>query len=739
MLTLLIDNHDSFTGNLFHQLARICGREPIVVRNDDPGFDLGLLSSVDGIVLSPGPGTPRRPADIGWCADVIRSVVPGAGSGDAAVPLLGVCLGHQAIAHVLGGDVDLAPEPWHGRETDVRHDGTGLFAGLPAPLRVVRYHSLAVRSLPPQLVATAWSDDGVVMALRHRHLPCWGVQFHPESVRTEAGDALIANFVGRIRPSRRRDAKPARPLGRPGPARRAGEAERADDVGRLRHLRVLVEAVPTPCDSEVLFDELWRSGSHAFWLDSTAPVHGQGRFSVMGDAGGPLARVVQARVADGTVTVTESDRTGDRRSRTLTAGCLDWLAADLAGLSVTAPELPFDFTLGWVGYLGYELKAECGPVADLGGEPVHRSTEPDAVLVFADRALVVDHQTGTTYLLALHDSEPGPASAAGQQASDRPWAARQWLDQTRSRVAGLAGRRPAENVWRAPGSDLTLRHSREQYLALIELCLAEIRQGESYEVCLTNQLGADPLRDTWAAYRALRRISPAPFGALLSFGPVQVLSTSPERFLRVTAEGALESRPIKGTRPRGADPEQDQRLRSDLATNEKDRAENLMVVDLVRNDLGRCAVIGSVRVPGLFEVETYPAVHQLVSVVRASLRPGCGAVDVVRAAFPGGSMTGAPKERTMQIIDRLEDGPRGIYSGAIGYLSVNGACDFSIAIRTAVQTPDALRYGVGGAVVALSDPAAEFEETAVKAEPLLRLLGVEFPGRELGPPSSGQA
>jgi para-aminobenzoate synthetase len=236
-----------------------------------------------------------------------------------------------------------------------------------------------------------------------------------------------------------------------------------------------------------------------------------------------------------------------------------------------------------------------------------------------------------------------------------------------------------------------------------------------------------PDTDPWPAYRTLRRAAPAPFGAYLRFGPTAVLSTSPERFVRVTADGHAESRPIKGTRPRGATPEQDAALRRELAAAEKDRSENLMIVDLVRNDLGRRALPGSVRVTELFAVETYDTVHQLVSTVRARLRPGATAVDCVRAAFPGGSMTGAPKERTMRIIDRLEGAARGVYSGAIGYFSLTGAADLSIVIRTAVLTPGRIRYGTGGAVVALSDPAAEFAETAVKAAPLLALTGGDFP------------
>ena len=196
--------------------------------------------------------------------------------------------------------------------------------------------------------------------------------------------------------------------------------------------------------------------------------------------------------------------------------------------------------------------------------------------------------------------------------------------------------------WSAAGSGerarlrplITLRHDRERYLALIEECVREITAGESYEVCLTNMIETDLTGDPWSCYQFLRRTSPVPFGALLSFGPLSVLSTSPERFLRVGREGAIESKPIKGTRPRGRTPAEDAALAAELASSEKDRSENLMIVDLVRNDLGRCSRVGSVRVPRLFDVETYATVHQLVSTVRSELRPDRSAVDCVRAGFP---------------------------------------------------------------------------------------------------------
>src|SRR5690606_6939570 len=360
---------------------------------------------------------------------------------------------------------------------------------------------------------------------------------------------------------------------------------------------------------------------------------------------------------------------------------------------------------------GYELKAECG------GADAHRSPTPDAAMIFADRAIVFDHATATTHLLAL---------AAG---GDRD-PALAWLAETAARLRALAGRRPGPVGSPGTAGPVRLRHDRARYLELIAACQDAIRRGETYEVCLTNMLHVAGEFDPWQCYRALRRISPATFGAYLRLGPVSVLSSSPERFLRVSADGTVESKPIKGTRPRGRTPAEDALIAKELATCEKDVAENLMIVDLVRNDLGRVAEVGSVHVAKIFDVETYATVHQLVSTVRARLRPDASAVDCVRAAFPGGSMTGAPKIRTMQIIDELEAGPRGVYSGAIGFFSLTGAADLSMVIRTAVITPEGLSYGVGGAIVALSDPAAEYEETAVKAIPLLRALGIAFPGAD---------
>jgi para-aminobenzoate synthetase len=268
----------------------------------------------------------------------------------------------------------------------------------------------------------------------------------------------------------------------------------------------------------------------------------------------------------------------------------------------------------------------------------------------------------------------------------------------------------------------TLSRPRARYLEDIARCKRHIRDGDTYEVCLTNRIHTAPVPDPLGVYLALRRINPAPHAAYLDFGEVVVMSSSPERFLAIDRERWIESKPIKGTRPRGRTDDEDRALREQLGEDEKDRSENLMIVDLVRNDLGAVCEVGTVHVPALMQVESYETVHHLVSTIRGRLRPGLGAIDAIVSAFPGGSMTGAPKLRTMDIIDGLEDEPRGVYAGALGFLGLGGTADLSIVIRTVVQTPTSTTIGMGGAVVSLSDPETEFEETMVKARPLVHAI-----------------
>jgi len=697
---LLIDNYDSFTYNLVHQIAAVAGQAPVVVHNDWVDWDPSVLDRYDAIVLSPGPGDPRVPEDFGICADAIRIAV------ERRIPLLGVCLGHQGIGHAFGATVRRAPEPRHGRPSPVAHDGTGPFRGLPSPVEVVRYHSLMIDEVPDELVVTAHADDGVIMGVRHRELPLWGVQFHPESIGTHDGTRMVANFVAFARATLSgRTTAPAPGAVRSeadAPVRSAAEQDRpvVMDRAALAPRPVLRRTLPLRGQTAALFTGLFGDAAQAVWLDGGRDGDDRARYSILG--GGDDLPTAVADVQAGVVTVRDGETENAIRS-----GFFDWLDAELAGTVTEAGDLPF--ALGWVGALGYELRAECG------SPHRRRAATPDAAMVRLDRAVVVDHREGLIHLLALDDEA--------------------WLARTAEQIAVIeAGSSDGDGDGDGDGTGpdpsaapllLAARHSRTEYLRLIAEAQEQISAGETYEACLTNLLHADARIDPLPAYLALRAQHPAPFGAFLGIDGVSVLSTSPERFLRITADGAVESRPIKGTRPRGADAAEDERIRAELASSEKDRAENLMIVDLVRHDLGRTAELGSVRVDGLFRVESYATVHQLVSTVRSRLADT--PVACVRAAFPPGSMTGAPKLRTMAILDGLEGGPRGLYSGALGYFSFDGAVDLSVIIRTLVVHDGGLDYGVGGAIVSLSDPDDEYTETVVKARPLLRLTGAAFP------------
>ncbi|MGW4633707.1 aminodeoxychorismate synthase component I [Nocardia sp. NPDC004415] len=683
MRTLLIDNYDSFTYNLYQLISEVNGSEPTVVRNDEVGDPAALeLSRFDNVVISPGPGRPDRARDMGISTRVIA---------ETELPLLGVCLGHQGIVIGAGGTVGRAPRARHGYLDRVAHDDRDLFAGLPQDFTVVRYHSLAAQHVPDSLDVTATTADGVIMGVRHRERPQWGVQFHPESVSSEFGAALVRNFA---------DLTKARtPVSAPVVVRGPVAAE--DPAPELR-FRLRHSVIERAIDTEAVFLRRYAGSETAFWLDSEHVEPGLDRFSFLGDASGPHAEIVGYRVGDGTVTVTDA-----QGARTVPGTVLDYLDRELRRRHCDPPELPFDFAGGYVGYLGYEVKADCGASA------THRSLTPDAQWIFADRLIVVDHEAGRTHLLALTTEATEPA-------------ADDWLRATGTALADLpTWANPADlHVPADPDAvQADLIRGRDRYLADIAVCQERLHAGESYEICLTDTVAvAAAPDDGLALYQRLRRCNPAPYAAYLRFDGLDVACSSPERFLKIDRDRVVESKPIKGTAPRGRTVAEDEQLRRALADDPKTRAENLMIVDLLRNDLGRVCEVGSVHVPELMTTETYSTLHQLVSTVRGTLRPGAGVVDCLRACFPGGSMTGAPKLRTMEILDELETQARGVYSGTIGFLGLGGTADLNIVIRTAVRYDDEWRIGAGGAIVLDSDPEDEFAEMVLKAAATFRAL-----------------
>jgi para-aminobenzoate synthetase component 1 len=291
------------------------------------------------------------------------------------------------------------------------------------------------------------------------------------------------------------------------------------------------------------------------------------------------------------------------------------------------------------------------------------------------------------------------------------------------RPSGVAPSYEVDGGWWGPALSLRSSFTRADYLTAVERVREYIRAGDIFQANLSQRFEAAFDEPAWSYYLRLRQRNPAPFAVFMEIPDSSILSASPERFLHVDVLGAVETRPIKGTRPRGVGPEHDAALGAALTESSKDRAENLMIVDLMRNDLSRVCLPGTVRVPELFTLERYATVHHLVSTVVGQLEPGLDALDLLRAAFPGGSITGAPKLRAMEIIAALEPSSRGVYCGSIGYWSVTGELDTNIAIRTALVQRGRVYFSAGGGIVADSDPEQEYLETLHKARGLIDALG----------------
>ncbi len=680
MRTLIIDNYDSFTYNLVHLIADINQEEPLVFRNDAVTWDDVSAQCFDNIVISPGPGRPDRAADFGLCKAAIET---------ATVPLLGVCLGHQGLAVASGASLDRAPFLVHGRTSRIIHRSCGLFADMPPLFAAARYHSFVVRRpLPSTFEEIAWTEDGLLMGLAHRVRPQWGVQFHPESILTECGRTLLRNF---------RDLSFHASV-RSSVSTHGQEGKRRAKAPIAQTRKAFWCEIPRVIDTEAVFCSLFADQPFGFWLDSNLPESALSRWSYIGDASGPHAATIQYRSLDKTIVIDDA-----QGHRTENVNIFEYLQKRQASRPETAPPCPF--VGGHVGWFGYELRHDCGSPTG------RRAATPDALLIRSDRFLAIDHVDGKTYVCAI--DSPGEAERAHG-----------WISSIRKQIETAT--RPSIESPHAIDLEpiqFFMRDGKATYLSKVARCLDLIAQGETYQVCLTNELSCVATVDPLRVYCTMRRVNPAPFAAFLKWPGGAVLSASPERFLVVDADGNIEAKPIKGTIRRDDDPLEDKRLVEFLRGSRKDKAENGMIVDLLRHDLSRCCETGTVSVPSLFDVETYQTVHQLVSTIRGVLKPEHTIIDVLRSgAFPGGSMTGAPKCRTLEHIDQLEQRARGVYSGSLGWLGDDGVSDLSIVIRSIVVANGLFSIGVGGGVVAESTPDGEFEEMLLKAEASIKSI-----------------
>ena len=437
------------------------------------------------------------------------------------------------------------------------------------------------------------------------------------------------------------------------------------------------------------------------WLDSALSGPRHGRWSIV--ASDPrwtlTARGRQLRLAS-----VGGARTFDADPVAALAAAVE---AEPSPADDAASDLPF--VGGAIGYLGFELARHIERLPATTRDDVGA---PDLAVGWYDAALVWDGLADEGWLVGA------PAAVAHLRAR---------LSRSAPSASGAA---PAARL--ASSSGLRCNFERAGYLAAAERARRYIEAGDIYQVCLSQRFSVRPSAAGFDLYMRLRAVSPAPFAAYLDAGGTEVLSSCPERLLRADAE-TLETSPIKGTRPRGAPPAEDRRLARELLRSEKDAAEHVMIVDLERNDLGRVSQVGSVCVPEFAAPRAFAQVHHLISTVVGRRRPGVGLAELLRAVFPGGSVTGAPKIRALEIIDELEPTVRGVYTGAIGYLSAHGRIDLSTAIRTITLVGGIAHMHVGGAIVYDSDPEAEYIETLDKARGMARALGVRLPDEQHRP------
>ncbi|QFU02444.1 Aminodeoxychorismate synthase component 1 [Halomonas sp. THAF5a] len=445
-----------------------------------------------------------------------------------------------------------------------------------------------------------------------------------------------------------------------------------------------LEITPLPYHEDPLgYFAVLRDRPGAVLLDSGRPTAPGGRYDIL--SCDPLARLE----VDGDGRIHGDPALADLSPFAAQQALLDRLPAE-------TPESDLPFLGGLIGYWSYDLGQRLEPVAGRARSAV---ALPASRVGLYDWALIQDHERRESWLVAD--------------------AAR------RERVlAWLSGAARPAGGFRLTGP-FAAELSREAYLARFRTVQAYIRAGDCYQINLAQRFNAPYEGDLWAAYRRLREATPTPYAGYQAWagpeGEQAILSLSPERFIECR-DGRVETRPIKGTRPRGATPDEDRRLAAELEASLKDRAENVMITDLLRNDLGRVCRPGSVRVPTLCGLESYANVHHLVSVITGELAADRRPMDLLAAAFPGGSITGAPKVRAMQIIDELEPSRRSAYCGSLGYVDVRGRMDTSIAIRSVVAEAGRLHLWGGGGLVADSEGDAEYAETLDKIRHLMRAL-----------------
>ncbi|KAG6910526.1 hypothetical protein DXG01_009945 [Tephrocybe rancida] len=732
---LFIDSYDSFTFNLASTCRlSIPGCIIYIIKNDDFTIQqlLPYLPYFSAIIVGPGPGSPDNPHDIGVVKDIWKV------ENAHLLPIFGVCLGLQSLGVEFGARLQRLRVVKHGQVSTIHHSSTGLFEGC-GPFGAVRYHSLHVTlASDGELEELAWANDGedngrVVMAVRHRTRPFWAVQYHPESVCTEQdGAEVIENFWRLAQKWTKEKERTIRPwdafskhiFGNPWPAIAPHSPPPSPSLRS-----VITAVVDLPNLSVTTVAEMFGATddkSLFVMLDSAAK---PGRFSIVA-ALLPTSLQITYNVQDTFVTLKRGESLA--REELGTRDVWSWLATFMrAHKAKGIPDVPF--WGGLVGQLSYELGVQSLRVAQKADAKL-QERYPDINLVFVERSVILDSITGKVYIQSLlPDDDP-------------------WISQTVTQLRVSSSHSPIlETSFKSTPPPIITLPNKPLYIARIEQAKDRLFAGDSYELCLTanthvsipNCSSATPT--SWDRYKMLRRKNPAPHSAFLRLHPSTFLSSSPERFLSYSRppHSICQLRPIKGTirKAPGITRAVAEEL---LAGSTKEVAENLMIVDLIRHDLH--GVVGEdVQVKQFCAVEEYETVWQLVSVIEGKFKENPSAAcdsdgevgwEVLRRSLPPGSMTGAPKKRSVEILQTLEDEERNLYSGVFGYWCVGGGGDWSVTIRSCFKysrhaanesTPacwtEEWTVGAGGAITALSDADAEWDEMTVKLQSVLNSFG----------------
>ena len=590
------------------------------------------------------------------------------------LPMLAIGAGYQHLAETYGHRTTSSVQPIYGQPVTHNHSSTGIFAGVPNPVELISYHPWRLASMAPMDFSIhAVDDNDDVLAFRVQGTHHWGIHADPAALQSTAGATLIENFLA-LAPKRADTAK------EPMVARTTDQP-----------VSVFTRQLPGELDTASTFINLQGKASAAFWLDSASAHLGQGNISLLGTNLGPLAQTIRWDVETHQLDVHTDDTV-----HSLNVDVLEYLT-DHSWQPAHVPNFP-GFTGGWVGYLGYEAKQ-----ATLAGHRnTWRASTPDAYWIRPQSFIVYDHHKQRTVLFAYQD-----ASLLDDIESTLVFGPT--LDTAPAERGSIEGR------WRL---------SAKEYQQAVARIQTQLNSGAAAGICLTDTftMAVDDL-DGLQLYLRLRSCNPAPYAGYLRFNTfddnLEILAASPEKYLSVDAEGTMETKPIKGTVARSQDPYLDDEVAKKLARDPKTQSENLMIADLLRDDLAPVTVPGTVQVPKLMAVESFATVHQLVTTVTGQLLPGTPVTQALAAVFPGGSMTGAPKLASLAVLEDLEAGPRGVYSGALGWIGGNNAAELSVVIRTIVLDDGHLSIGAGGAVVVDSDPAAENQEKHLKAQALI--------------------